>query len=118
MSSSYVSSKIRKRVALRAGQRCEYCLLPQDTSYYSFHIDHVRPEKHGGKTIIDNLAFACPSCNSYKGSDISTYIPNTDNIVRLFNPRIDEWREHFENSDSTIIGKTDIGKATIRLLHM
>lgn len=41
-------------------------------------------------------------------------------MVSLFNPRRDDWNEHFEwNHDGTlIIGKTAIGRATIKALQL
>jgi len=35
--------------------------------YIAFEIDHIVPEFHGGKTIIDNLMLVCRKCNRMKG---------------------------------------------------
>jgi hypothetical protein len=40
-------------------------------------------------------------------------------VVRLFNPREQEWSDHFAlHDDGQIVGLTPIGRATARLLNM
>jgi hypothetical protein len=112
-----ISEKLRLQVAQNADFKCEYCLTPEFFLATTFHIDHIRSVKHGGKTTFRNLAYACPHCNQNKGSDIASY-SNDDEIVRLFNPRIDFWNEHFEVlSDGTITSLSSIGEATINTLR-
>ena len=38
-------------------------------------------------------------------------------FVRLFNPRIDDWHEHFRLAGGRIELQTDIGEATVTLLR-
>lgn len=64
---TYISAALRREVIERAGNRCEYCLLPAEVAFYPHEVDHVIAEKHGGATDIDNLAFACWRCNRHKG---------------------------------------------------
>ena len=53
----------RRLVRARAGNRCEYCGLPQDESpLAALQIEHVIPKKHGGTDDPDNLALACIDC--------------------------------------------------------
>ncbi len=112
-----ISEKLRLQVAQSADFKCEYCLTPEFFLATTFHIDHIRSVKHGGKTTLRNLAYACPHCNQNKGSDIASY-SNDDEIVRLFNPRIDFWIEHFEVlSNGTISYLSSIGEATINTLR-
>ncbi|MGA3043185.1 MAG: HNH endonuclease signature motif containing protein [Bryobacteraceae bacterium] len=54
-------------VRRRAGNRCEYCRLPQIEFRRKFHIEHIVARQHGGSTGLDNLALACWSCNLKKG---------------------------------------------------
>jgi hypothetical protein len=113
-----ISEKLRLQVAQNADFKCEYCLTPEFFLATTFHIDHIRSVKHGGKTTLRNLAYACPHCNQNKGSDIASY-SNDDEIVRLFNPRIDFWIEHFEVlSNGTISSLSSIGEATINTLRI
>jgi hypothetical protein len=109
-----ISIHIKNQVILRSESKCEYCLLPEKVSFYNFHIDHIRPLKHGGSSDTDNLAYCCPDCNHFKGTDIGSF-ENEDIIVRFFNPRKDIWQDHFEITDGSIIGKTDVGNVTARI---
>jgi hypothetical protein len=61
---------------------------------------------------------ACTNCNRAKGSDIATLVD--ENLVRLFNPRLDSWSEHFELAydGMTIVPRSLIGRATTRILAL
>lgn len=119
MSISYISSNLRKDVAERADEQCEYCRLPAIFYPYSYHIDHIISEKQGGETTSTNLAYCCPTCNFRKGSDISAYLKEEELIVDLFNPRKDEWETHFELDPSGRLRPlSQIGKGSIRLLKL
>jgi hypothetical protein len=103
----------------RATDRCEYCRLPQAHFPFSlFHIEHIRPKKHGGKDAEDNLCLACNYCNLHKSSNLTGIEPQTQSITPLFNPRRDQWLEHFAFDAGTIVGLTAIGRATVRVLNM
>ncbi len=83
----------------------------------SFHIEHIIPESHGGVSLLDNLAFACPSCNLHKSDRVHAVDPDSGTDVPLFNPRKDTWGEHFQWSGHLLLGKTRIGRATVSLLQ-
>ena len=89
-------------------------MLPDKDSFYNFHIDHIRSIKHGGDSHIENLAYCCPECNSFKGTDVGSFKEN-DELIRFFNPRKDAWDNHFELFNGFIVGKTDIAKITERI---
>jgi 5-methylcytosine-specific restriction endonuclease McrA len=110
-----IFEKTRHFVANRAKFRCEYCQIHSDDMFLSFEIDHVIPIKHGGTNAIENLAFACPHCNQHKGSDFATVLG--DEIVRLFNPRIDQWSKHFETANGEIFPKSRIGEASLKIFR-
>ncbi|WP_037300838.1 HNH endonuclease [Runella limosa] len=112
-----ISERLRKEVSLRAGFKCEYCLIPEFFLATTFHIDHIRSQKHGGKTTIENLAYTCPHCNQNKGSDVATFIGESEQLIRFFNPRTDTWYDHFQLINGEIVGVTEIGKATVIILH-
>ena len=84
---TYIPATLRRKVSERAGNLCEYCRLPSDLAFYPHEVDHVVAEKHGGATDIDNLAFACWRCNRHKGSDLTSFDPETQRLSPLFNPR-------------------------------
>jgi HNH endonuclease len=107
---------LEKLVRDRAGNTCEYCHLPQRFSRLPFTLDHVVARQHQGPTIESNLALACASCNLHKGPNIAGIDPITKQMTRLFHPRLDLWREHFHFNGSSVIAKTEIGRATIAVL--
>ncbi len=94
--------------------------MHQFDRYFGCEADHIISLKHGGTTTGDNLAFACIACNRYKGSDIGSVLSETGDLVRLFNPRIDRWADHFalDIDGATIIALTNIGAVTVRLLKL
>ena len=116
--SRYISEKLRLDIALLANFRCEYCRIHEDDLFFSYQIDHIISVKHGGETELDNLAYSCSMCNQNKGSDLGTYLSDSKRLVRLFHPRKDTWRTHFEVNNGEIIGKTKIGIATIKVLDL
>lgn len=109
---------LREFVRRRAGNRCEYCHLPQAFSELAFHIEHIRPRQHGGGEGPSNLALACPECNLAKGPNLAGFDPVDERIVRLFNPRRDKWDMHFGHDGPRIVGKTPTGRASVALLKM
>jgi hypothetical protein len=66
------------------------------------------------------MHYDCSFCNRAKGTDIASLVPGTDRLVRLFNPRLDRWEQHFRvNSESSAIEPlSDSAAATAQLLGM
>ena len=116
MSVKYIPVALRRLVEKRANHRCEYCLLPDNLSFFPHEIDHVIPEKHGGTTNADNLAFTCWRCNRHKGTDLGSFDPQTGEFSFLFNPRKQKWSEHFVFEEVAIVGLTAEGRTTVKLL--
>ncbi len=102
----------------RAEFRCEYCRLPQLLHGLRFHIEHVQARQHYGSDVPGNLALACPECNLLKGPNLSAIDLETGKIVALFNPRTQEWTDHFAFDGSRLVGLTSSGRATIGLLKL
>jgi hypothetical protein len=113
-----ISRELRRQVIERAGNCCEYCRLSQDDNTFSFHVDHVISEKHGGTTEINNLCLSCPSCNTFKGSDIGSIDRRTGKFTALYNPRQQAWNEHFRLNGAVIEPLTAEGRATMFLLRL
>jgi len=110
---------LRELVRRRAGERCEYCLLPQPAArFFSFHVEHIRAKQHGGQDVESNLALACPDCNAHKGPNLTSIDPLTDSVVPIFNPRTEKWWDHFVHQGAIILGVSAIGRATAELLNM
>ncbi len=117
--SRYIPETLRRLVAVRANFRCEYCRLRELDSFFSYHNEHIVSMKHGGLTVAENLAYACQICNYTKGSDIATFLHDITTPIRFFNPRTDNWNDHFEADVSgEILPKTLIGEATIKILDI
>jgi len=115
---SKVSSDIRQIVVVRAHHVCEYCLIAEEDAFFRFQIEHIISRKHGGSSELENLALACVFCNRYKGSDIASLIPETNELIRFYNPRSMRRHEHFRLNEVIIEPQTEIGEATVRILQM
>lgn len=81
-----------------------------------FHIDHIVARQHGGQAVLENLALACLHCNRHKGPNIAGSDPNTGELIRLFNPRVDLWSEHFRWNNAALGARTATGRVTIQVL--
>jgi hypothetical protein len=115
---AYIPEALRRLVTERANQCCEYCLLPNTLSFYSHEVDHVIALKHQGRTVAENLAYACWRCNRYKGSDLGSFDPKTADFCFLFNPRQQAWAEHFSFKEAQILGLSAEGRTTALLLKL
>jgi hypothetical protein len=113
-----VSAALRRLVAERAGNRCEYCLLPQAVAFHQHEPDHIVPRQHGGETRLDNLALACLRCNRYKGPNVGSFDPLTGALVPLFNPRTQVWAEHFVFEGGAIRPLTPAARVTVKILRL
>lgn len=109
---------LRKLIIRRAGNRCEYCRLSQAGQEATFHTDHIIPSAAGGETKSENLALACVSCSLRKGAKEKVIDPQTKAEVLLFNPRLDNWAEHFEWNGVRLKGLTPTGRATVKSLNL
>jgi len=113
---SYIPAELRRLVAERAAGRCEYCRIKESDTFYGCQIDHIIAEKHDGETVESNLAFTCTYCNRFKGTDIGSIARSTGQFTRFFNPRTDQWADHFRFQNFEIIATTPIGEATSNIL--
>jgi hypothetical protein len=71
-----------------------------------------------GLTTPDNLALACIDCNLHKGTNLTGIDPQTNEVTELFHPRRQNWEDHFEWRGIHLIGKTAVGRTTVRVLRM
>ena len=117
---SYFSEDLKNRIRQVARNRCGYCLTPQVIISMLFEIEHIRPLADGGTDDEENLWLACRNCNGFKHAKTKAIDPITNTEVSIFNPRTQDWREHFEFSEdkTEIIGKTPCGRATVIALHL
>ena len=114
-----MNEQIRRDVRLRANNRCEYCERHQDDSPLArLQIEHIIPKKHGGSSVFENLALACVDCNLRKSSDLAGFDPATGSLTRLFDPRTQRWPDHFRWDGAFVVGLTDVGRTTVRVLDL
>jgi len=112
------SSQIEREVAWRAAGRCEYCRMHQALQGATFHVEHVTPRSRGGASHLDNLAWACPGCNLRKSDRIEAPDPETGQFVSLFDPRDNDWGEHFRWDGYRVVGLTAVGRATVEAFDL
>jgi 5-methylcytosine-specific restriction endonuclease McrA len=109
-----ISDATKQSVRERARYLCEYCHSLELLSANRFTIDHIVPRSLGGLDDIENLALTCRRCNERHYNFVAGIDPQTQEIVPIFNPRQQQWAEHFIwTVDGTVIqGSTAIGRAT------
>ena len=116
-----VPLELRQAVFERAGGMCEYCRLSQATQVATFPVDHITPISAGGEAELNNLALACPRCNTAKWTHTSALDSVSGELVRLFDQRRDSWSDHFHWSDADrtwLEPRSPIARATIALLDL
>lgn len=117
---SKLPKPLDKEIRSEARDRCGYCLGEQKYILAWLEIEHILPRAKGGTSEKENLWLACPFCNNFKGSQTQGLDPTTKRKVALFNPRQQNWKDHFEfgSDKTTIIGKTMCGRATVNALQL
>jgi len=113
-----LTAETRELVRLRAGDRCEYCLLSQECSPLTHHIEHIVARQHGGSDEPVNLALACHRCNGKKGPNLTGIDPVSAVVVALYSPRRDQWADHFRIAGVQLEGVTPTGRATVQVLGL
>lgn len=116
----YVPQLLHERVAAQARHRCGYCLTSEAIVGTPMEIDHIVPRSLGGLTEEDNLWLACSLCNGHKGNRVVALDVLADQVVPLFNPRRQVWKEHFTwtTEGDHMVGLTAIGRATVIALNL
>jgi hypothetical protein len=120
MTRPYVPVEVDRRVRTAARNRCGYCLSPQHLVMARLEIEHIIPVSKQGCSDESNLWLSCPLGNRYKRDRITAIDPVTSDAVQLFNPRTQVWSDHFQWTEDglRITGKTPMGRATVRTLHL
>jgi HNH endonuclease len=118
--SAYIPVDLRNQIEQADRGRCCYCLTQSVNSGIPLSFDHVLPRSRGGATTFENVCLACRSCNEFKSDLTAAIDPLTGNLVPLFNPREQNWAEHFAWSEdgTRVVGQTAIGRATVLALQM
>lgn len=118
--SEYIAKPLRDKVREVARHRCEYCQTDQKITGAQMSVDHILPTSKGGETAFKNLCYSCAWCNSFKYNKTDGTDPESGQATVLYNPREQEWRDHFvwSSDGALIIGKTPAGRATVETLKL
>ncbi len=110
---------LRRFVRKRAGNRCEYCHLPDAAApAATFHVEHIIAKQHRGSNAPKNRCWCCHRCNLHKGPNLSGRDPLTGKVVLLFHPRRQHWKRHFKWHGAILVGRTQTGRATVAVLNI
>jgi HNH endonuclease len=118
--SVYIRVELQRQIRDCFGECCAYCRTAEFLTAMTFEFEHITPLAVGGETVLENLCFACPSCNRSKGDRQTAVDPESGETLTLFNPQEQAWEQHFAWNEigTEIRGVTAIGRATITSLHM
>lgn len=111
---------LRRKIREQARVRCGYCLCSEVLIGMPMEFEHLLPLASGGRTTEENLWLSCRRCNEAKGKQTEAVDSETEEFVALFNPREQQWEEHFRwnNEGTEINGKTAVGRATVVALKL
>ena len=115
-----IPKSLYEAVRQRSRFQCEYCHYPELLSSAPLSIDHIQPKSLGGSDDLNNLALACRRCNERRYNFTTGIDLETETEVALFNPRSQQWSDHFIWSADAlqIIGRTSTGRATCNRLDL
>lgn len=115
-----ITADLRQRIAAQARYRCGYCQTQEVVSGIPLTVEHIIPKARGGSDVEENLWLSCRLCNEAKGVLTEAVDPQTGTTVPLFDPRGQDWAEHFawDEQSTQILGLTPIGRATIQALAL
>lgn len=109
------NAELRNEVQRRSGFRCEFCGISETDSGGELTIDHFRPKSKGGDDSSENLIYSSIRCNQYK----LDYWPETPDKPMLFNPRVENFQNHFFRlDDGTLYPLTATGTFTLKRLRL
>jgi len=78
------------------GFKCAYCDERMELKYgdteLAFTIDHILAQVHGGSDNIQNMTFACLSCNSMKGDKDAGWFINNVKRLKLRKKKREYWK--------------------------
>jgi len=110
-----ISSENLEFIRRRANYQCEYCTVSEVNYGGELTVDHFHPVSKGGNNELENLVYCCNKCNSYKHN----YFPENEDDPRLWNPRIDNYNDHFITLENGVLhALTNQADFTIKLLRL
>lgn len=115
-----VPTKLLAKIRKQARFRCGYCLCSETLLGMPMEIEHLISLAAGGTDDEENLWLSCRRCNGFKGILTQAIDPLGGQLTNLFNPRGQQWQEHFQWSEdgTQILGLTEGGRATVEALKL
>lgn len=114
---SYIKSKyshkdIKDQLKKETFKKCAYCESKFLATGFG-DIEHVIPKTHDSDMWFkwENLTIGCQVCNNNKGSYYDINLP-------ILDPYVDDIDEHIFFAGSFLVGRTQKGSHTIRLLKL
>lgn len=112
-----ITADIRSLVRARYKRCCAYCGVSETDVGGELEIDHFRPIVHGGTDHLDNLVYACTTCNRFKAT---YWVDQNVPIHRhLLHPGHDDVLQHIkENESGEFLGLSERGQFYIHWLRL
>jgi len=112
-----VSPTLRESIRALYDFRCGYCGVTETESGGELDVDHFRPRSQGGEDTLDNLVYACPTCNRFKGDYWPA--PEAGPNLMLLHPQRGDLSAHIELlPDGRLIGLSKRGWFHIHRLRL
>lgn len=112
-----VSTETRTAVRAAFGGRCGYCGVHETSVGGELEMDHFHPQAAGGSDDIENIVYACTTCNRFKGDYAPA--PGAPESLRLLHPLRDDLSAHIDETTlGRLVGLTSRGWFHIQRLHL
>ena len=111
------SEAVRQSIRGLYDFRCGYCGVTEIEAGGQLEVDHFCPRSQGGPDTLDNLVYACRTCNAFKGAYWP--LPGAGTDVMLLHPRRDDLAAHIGwPADGRLVGLTERGSLHIHRLRL
>src|SRR5437870_1464427 len=112
-----VTRESRAAVRDAFGALCAYCGVSETAVGGELEIDHFLPIAVGGTDDVENLVYACTTCNRFKGDYFAA--GDAPESLRLLHPLRDDLNAHIiETEHGRLQGITPRGWFHIQRLHL
>ncbi len=109
-----MTAALRRQVRARFRFACGYCGVTEASVGAELTIDHYQPRSAQGMDDLENLIYACPACNQFKGD-----VWNDHGEQRILHPLHDSVGTHVvQREDGTLQALSERGQYHIETLHL
>ena len=113
-----MNESLERRVRKRAGDRSEYCKFPALITDFTFPLDHIIAQQHGGERCMKTLPYPARTTISTK---VRTSPGSILKRAGSQNSSIPVAKDGASTSDGTgprLVGMTACGRTTVSVLRM